>query len=166
MFAAPRPAWTVTDREGHFRLGEDDEQTVLSDMQFSTADIEKACAELKNNAAPGPDEVPASLLKNCSKQLSKPLYLMWRSSLDCGIIPPELLLVMICPIHKGGSRSVPKNYRPVALTSHLIKVFERVLRKVLVSHIERLGILPEGQHGSRAMRSTITQLLSYWDSIR
>ena len=165
VFAAPRPDWTVTDREGHFRLGDDDDQMILSDLQFSTADIEMACAELRSNAAPGPDEVPASLLKNCSKQLSKPLHLLWRSSLDCGIIPPELLLVMICPIHKGGSRSVPKNYRPVALTSHLIKVFERVLRKGLVSHIERLGILPEGQHGSRAMRSTLTQLLSHYDSI-
>ena len=60
---------------------------------------------------------------------------------------------------------MPKNYRPVALTSHLIKVFERVLRKGLVTHIERLGLLPDGQHGSRAMRSTLTQLLSHWDSI-
>ena len=53
----------------------------------------------------------------------------------------------------------------MALTSHLIKVFERVLRRELVTHIERLGLLPDGQHGSRAMRSTLTQLLSHWDSI-
>ena len=73
--------------------------------------------------------------------------------------------MIICPVHKGGSRAVPKNYRPVALTSHLIKVFERVLRRELVRHIERLGLLPDGQHGSRAMRSTLTQLLSHFDSI-
>ena len=85
--------------------------------------------------------------------------------MDSGSIPLELLLVLICPLHKGGSRSVPKNYRPVALTSHLIKVFERVMRKALVSHIESSGILPDGQHGSRAMRSTLTQLLSHWDNI-
>ena len=72
---------------------------------------------------------------------------------------------MISPIHKGGSRSAPKNYRPVALTSHLIKVFERVVRRVLVKHIERIGVLPDGQHGSRAMRSTLTQLLTHWDTI-
>ena len=41
----------------------------------------------------------------------------------------------------------------------------RVLRKGLVTHIERLGLLPDGQHGSRAMRSTLTQLLSHFDSI-
>ena len=76
-----------------------------------------------------------------------------------------MLLVLVCPVHKGGSRSVAKNYRPVALTSHLIKIFERVVRKVLVNHIEKLGILPDGQHGSRSMRSTLTQLLSHWDSV-
>ena len=27
------------------------------------------------------------------------------------------------------------------------------------------GLLPEGQHGSRAKRSTLTQLLNYWDSV-
>ena len=85
--------------------------------------------------------------------------------MDTGTIPAELLLVLICPIHKGGSKSAPKNYRPVALTSHLIKVFERVVRRALVKHIESKNILPSGQHGSRALRSTLTQLLSHWDTI-
>ena len=85
--------------------------------------------------------------------------------MDCGVIPVETLLVTICPIHQGGSRSVPKQYRPVALTSHLIKVFERVVRLALVAHIEEHNLHPEGQHGSRAMRSTLTRLMSHWDSI-
>ena len=42
---------------------------------------------------------------------------------------------------------------------------ERVLRGELVKHVEKLRLLPDGQHGSRAMRSTLTQLLSHWDSI-
>ena len=81
------------------------------------------------------------------------------------MIPSDLLLVLICPVHKGGSRGLPKNYRPVALTSHLVKVFERVVRKALVKHLEENGLLPDGQHGFRALRSTLTQLLSYWDLI-
>ena len=39
------------------------------------------------------------------------------------------------------------------------------MRKVLVSHIEKLVLLPDGQLGSRAMRSTLTQLLSHWDCV-
>ena len=163
VFSAPRPAWSVTNTSDHFRVVEGEDS--LNDFSFSPEDIEKACSELRSTAAPGPDGVPAILLKSCKKELSKPLYTLWRSSLDSGLIPAELLLVLISPIHKGGSRGAPKNYRPVALTSHLIKVFERVVRRVLVRHIDRQGLLPNGQHGSRAMRSTLTQLLSHWDSI-
>ena len=164
VFAPPRPAWSVSNFSEHFKA-EESENGELSDFNFSHEDIERACSELKGTAAPGPDGVPALLLKTCRKELSKPLYVFWRSSLDSGTIPEELLLVLISPIHKGGSRAVPKNYRPVALTSHLIKVFERVMRRVLVDHIERQGLLPDGQHGSRALRSTLTQLLTHWDSI-
>ena len=39
------------------------------------------------------------------------------------------------------------------------------MRKNLVSHMDRLGILPNDQHGSRSMRSTLTQLLAHWDAI-
>ena len=85
--------------------------------------------------------------------------------MDTGSIPAELLLVKICPIHKGGNKSAPKNYRPVALTSHVIKIFERVLRKAIVRHLDRYDILPSGQHGSRALRSTLTQLLAHWDTV-
>ena len=36
---------------------------------------------------------------------------------------------------------------------------------MLVSHIEKNNLLPDGQHGSRPMRSTLTQLLAHWDVI-
>jgi hypothetical protein len=115
----------------------------LTDIAFSNEDIEKASPQ----PSPGPDGVPAVLLKTCIKQLSHPLNKLWRGSMDCGTIPAETLLVIICPIHNGGSRSLPNHYRPVALTSHLIKIFERVLRTALVSHIEQGNLLPGGQHG-------------------
>ena len=116
VFDALRPTWLVDDTSDHFRVEEGDGS--FSDFTFCPVDIEKACAELKGTAAAGPDGVPASLLKNYRKELSKPIYTFWRASLDSGSIPTDLL-VIICPVHKGGSRAVPKNYRPVALTPHL-----------------------------------------------
>ena len=74
-------------------------------------------------------------------ELKRPLSILWQASLKHGQIPSDLLLVLVSPVHKGGSRGVPKNYRPVALTSHLIKVFERVLRKFLVNYLEQHYLL-------------------------
>ena len=39
------------------------------------------------------------------------------------------------------------------------------MRRALVKHVEENDILPAGQHGSRALRSTLTQLLSHLDTI-
>lgn len=63
--------------------------------------------ELKSSSSPGPDGVPSDLLRNLCNELSEPLYLIWRGSLDLGYIPPDLLLVQISPIHKGVSRRLP-----------------------------------------------------------
>ena len=57
------------------------------------------------------------------------------------------------------------NYRPVSLTSHLIKVFERVLRAKLVQYIEKNKLINENQHGFRAGRSCLTQLLNHIEDI-
>ena len=50
-------------------------------------------------------------------------------------------LGIIPPTHKGGSRRDPKNYRPVSLTSHKIKIFERITVKKLVENVEQILIV-------------------------
>ena len=39
------------------------------------------------------------------------------------------------------------------------------MRRAIVKHLEEHSLLPTGQHGFRALRSTLTQLLTYWDDI-
>ena len=120
---------------------------------------------MKSASSPGPDGVPAVLLKTAAKELSEPIAVMWRASLNQGIISPDLLLALISPIHKGSSRVSAANYRPVTLTSHLIKVFDRVVRRHLVSHLESNNLFPDSQHGFRSRRSCLTQLLTFWDKV-
>ena len=163
VFVEQRPEWTVPSPSTFFAT--ESTENKVTDFNFSEQDIVNACKELKPNSAPGPDGIPTELLRTASVELARPLHILWRASLDQGTIPPQLLLVQVCPLHKGGSRSIPKNYRPVALTSHVTKVFERVVRRILVSHLEAHGLLPDGQHGFRAGRSCLTQLLSFWDTL-
>ena len=163
VFSNPKPEKVVNDPVSFYSetLG----TTSLTDFIFTKEDIEIACGELSARSAAGGDNVPASILKSCRMTLSTPLLTIWRKSFDTGRIPPGLLEAVICPLHKGGSRSIPKNFRPVALTSHIIKVFERVIRRALVRYLEDNGYMAPGQHGFRALRSTLTQLLSHYDSV-
>lgn len=138
---------------------------ILNDIYFTEDDIDCAIQEISETSAAGPDRFPAILLKRCSKALSHALSIMWRRSLDTGTIPDLLKTANIVPIHKGGNRGTPKNYRPVALTSHLIKVFEKIIRNHLVSYLEEKILLNPGQHGFRSGRSCLSQLVTHFDNI-
>ncbi|KAK6019479.1 hypothetical protein OSTOST_14885 [Ostertagia ostertagi] len=41
----------------------------------------------------------------------------------------------------------PGNYRPISITSVFAKVFEKILRKHIVKHLEHNNIIPSEQHG-------------------
>ena len=45
-------------------------------------------------------------------------------------------LAKITPLYKGGSRLQAKNYRPIALTSNIAKVMEKVIKSGLVTYLE------------------------------
>ena len=94
---------------------------------------------LKYSAA-GPDNIPSILLKECSEELAVPLKMLWTKSIETGVIPNKLKEAIITPIHKGGSRGTSSNYRPVALTSHIIKIIERIVKKKIVEHLENKNL--------------------------
>ena len=85
--------------------------------------------------------------------------------MDKGIVPNELKQRTITPIHKGGNRSLAENYRPVALTSHVIKIFEKVLRVHIIQHMNENNLFNPSQHGFRSGRSCLSQLLEQYDLI-
>ena len=148
-----------------FNTADNSEGSTLSDIPFAPVDIEEAIDELSSNSSAGPDQFPSILLKQCKRELSGPLHLIWKKSLSTGEIPNILKTANIVPIHKGGSKGEAKNYRPVALTSHIVKIFEKVLRKHIIAHLEENGLLNPGQHGFRAGRSCLSQLLEHFERV-
>ena len=140
-------------------------QNQINDIIFEEKDIIEAISTLTPNAAPGPDGFPAVLLKNCKEELAKPISIFWRSSLDLGEIEEIHKRNHITPISKRGDQGEPSNYRPVSLTSHLTKIFEKVIRKKLVKYLNDNNLFNPTQHGFRQGRSCLSQLLSHYDSI-
>src|SRR5678815_4737276 len=64
------------------------------------------------------------------------------------------------PVPKKGSRCDPSNYRPIALTCSLSKIFETLLNSPFLDHLESHSLLPDREYGFRRSRST-GDLLSY-----
>ena len=53
----------------------------------------------------------------------------------------------------------------MALTSHLIKLFEKILKNHIVAYIEERNLFNPGQHGFRLGRSCLSQPIAHYDHI-
>ena len=95
-------------------LGEND---TLKYITFTEDDIVNALSELDPYSAAPEGDIPAKILSACKKTLARPLLLMWKKSLEEGIIPPSLKDQTVTPVFKTGNRTSPANYRPVSLGS-------------------------------------------------
>ena len=58
------------------------------------------------------------------------------------------------------------NYRPsVSLTSLICKVFETIIRDIIVEYLESKQLITTSQHGFRKGRSCLTNLLDFLDKV-
>ena len=67
------------------------------------------------------------------------------------------------PVHKKGPKSCVENYRPISLTCLVMKVFEKIIKHELMTKCQNK--LNPNQHGFRAGRSCLTQLLAHYNKI-
>ena len=100
-------------------------------------------------------------LKN---EISVPLAIIFRKSLDESHIPDEWRLSNVTPVYKKGSKAEPGNYRPVSLTSNVCKLMERVINVTLGAYIDQ-NVLNNSQHGFRKGRSCQTNLIEFFDKV-
>ena len=139
--------------------------TPISEIRMTKEMFIEAMKSIDPSSSPGPDGVPAYIYHHFAEELANPVMRIWQQSLNSGIMPEGIILAIIVPILKSTDKSLPANYRPIALTNHLTKIFERVLRKVIVKHMEENDLMNRTQHGFRKGHSTVTQILTYYDSI-
>ncbi|XP_047997328.1 uncharacterized protein LOC125234949 [Leguminivora glycinivorella] len=123
-------------------------------------EVRRALQTLDVNKANGPDGIPARVLKQCAPELSPVLTRLYRLSLQTRVVPKSWKLANVQPVPKKGSRADPCNYRPIAITSMLCKVMERVLNGKLLTYLETNDLLSDRQYGFRRGRST-GDLLAY-----
>ncbi|BHF73133.1 hypothetical protein SprV_0401620900 [Sparganum proliferum] len=136
-----------------------DDVLTIDSVVFTKAIVQEELLRLKEAKSPGPDEIPAKLLKELATELAEPVCLLFQASLDAGRLPPEWKTAWISPIHKSGSRASANNYRPVSLTSICCKAMERIIKRELMRFLEQHHLLSNAQHGFRRCRSCLTNLL-------
>ena len=124
------------------------------DEWISIDEVKKCVKRQKNGKAAGPDEIPYEMYKNggatVSERMTEVFNRVWREEK----VPEKWNECRVTLLHKGGHKSKKelKNYRPIALTNTVGKIFSAVLNERLCKWIERARVLGEEQNGFRIGR--------------
>ena len=103
------------------------------------------------------NEMLSCLLEVCPELILKLFNLI----LDSGDVLPEWLISFIVPIHKGGPKSDPSNYRGVSLLSCLGKLFLSILNNRLEQFALVKGILSASQLGFiKGNRTSVAHIIT------
>ncbi|TWW68206.1 hypothetical protein D4764_19G0000040 [Takifugu flavidus] len=98
-----------------------------SSLSLTPHQVRKALKKNRARKATGPDGISSRLLKSCADQLCGIFSHTFNLSLKLGRVPQLWKTSCIVPVPKTPHPKELNSYRPVALTSHLMKTLERLI---------------------------------------
>jgi hypothetical protein len=139
-------------------------QRKLRTVKFTAKVVKKKIADLRTDAAAGPDGIGPRVLQELACGLAPALVEIFTKSLRDGVVPEAWKDANVTPIFKKGAKSSPENYRPVSLTSVCCKVMESIIRDAVSNHLTENGLIRSSQHGFMKGRSCATNLLEFLEA--
>ena len=130
---------------------------------FNESEISKLLQNLDVNKSCGPYGLHTKMLKELSATISKPITIIFNSSMCQSLVPQLWKEVNITALFKKGDKAEPGNYRPVSLISVICKTMEKLVREIIVKHMSANKLFSNKQFGFISGRSTTLQLLQVMD---
>ncbi|KAI3375792.1 hypothetical protein L3Q82_003742 [Scortum barcoo] len=102
---------------------------------ITRADVCRTLKRINTRKAPGPDGIPGRALKVCADQLADVFADIFNLSLLQSVVPTCFKETIIVPVPKKTKILCLNDDRPVALTSTIMKCFERLVKSFITSSI-------------------------------
>ena len=136
------------------------------EQAFTPEELAAALKTIKAGKAGGPDGVAPDLLKHLSLSTQKELLSILNASWTTGWCPPAWRTATIVPfLKKEKDPQAVSSYRPIALTSTIGKLLERLIVKRLSWWLEVKSLLSPWQAGFRKRRCTTDQCLRLYQFV-
>ena len=114
---------------------------------------------LREKTSYGHDCISTKLLKRGLPALAAPLTHIINLSIMSGIVPEQLKLAKVVPVHKGSDPKLCNNYRPISLLPSISKIFEKVMFSKLMSFFNHTNALYRHQYGFRSGHATVHPMI-------
>ena len=135
-------------------------------IRFSYKELVSALSSTESSA-PGEDAVMYEMIKHLPEFAKIFLLKIINKIWDTGVLPKSWKISLIIPIKKPNKDATEAtSYRPIALTSCICKVMEKMINTRFVWHLERNNLITPYQFGFRRNRSTLDPLLRLSNQIQ
>ena len=102
---------------------------------ISREDVWRSLNQINTRKAPGPDGIPGRALKVCADQLADVFTDIFNLSLLQPVVPACFKEIIIVPVPKRMKTLCLNDYCPLALTSTIMKCFERRVKTFITSSL-------------------------------
>ena len=135
-------------------------------LLFTMSELDTVLRKTKNTA-PGADGITYQMIRALPINAKEHLLRMLNKFFQEAFFPQDWSHSIIIPIAKPGKNpNSPSSYRPIALTSCLCKIMERLINARLLEYLLINRGLSPAQCGCQRNRSTTDHLVRLEDSIR
>ena len=141
------------------KVGADGEHDAAVNKELQWEEFERNLQDLKNGRSGGVDGIKNELLKFSGEKTKRVLFIFIKQMLATGYIPEDLNTGRVKLLFKGGDHLNPSNYRPITVSSVIVKLFTKIYGARLSEVLEKEGILNDCQIGFRPGRGTADALL-------
>eukprot|EP00061_Rhincodon_typus_P013555 g39994.t1 len=83
------------------------------------------------------------ILKEIAEKIVEALVVIFRASLESGLVPENWKMANVIPLFKKGGRQKIGNYRPISLTSVIGKILEFIIKDEILEYLELLEFFEE-----------------------
>lgn len=126
---------------------------------ISTTEIYQALIHCKNTA-PGPDGIHYKMIKRMHSSAVRYLVSLFNKIWTDHELPRQWKTATVLAFPKPGKPpSEPSSYRPIALSSCIGKLLEKIANGRLVRHLEANDLITPEQYGFRRNRGTVDALV-------
>ena len=133
---------------------------------FKLGDLKRSIKRAKNTAS-GPDNIHIQIIKHLPQETLLIFLDIINDIWIRGDFPNIWREAHIIPLPKPNKDSTNKNnYRPIALTSQLCKIMERMVNERLIYYLNKSGYLSNFQCGFRKNRNCLDHLIRLETYIR
>ena len=150
---------------------QDTARAAVLNADFTVAEVVSQLPKLQNGRPAWPADLLAEFLRYAQQPpqpiqplpphlLAPTLAELFTTMMTSGNVPSSVNLALVTPCHKRGRKDDPNNFRPIAVTHPLMRLYAGLLNTRLLEYTEEHGLRAPSQAGFRPGHFVVHQIFS------